>query len=149
MARSFAARSSGSNACRAGECPEWQRELTVNQPPYGFVGSSPTSPTNYFNNLQQASVAIEERAFVAQFWGMGWGTGIHPLLSASIRRPPLQSVTSERLHRENRALCDLASCGRTIDLLISQFRASRAASASSLRVTDEPKLLCHFERPPT
>ena len=28
-----------------GECPEWQRELTVNQPPYGFVGSSPTSPT--------------------------------------------------------------------------------------------------------
>lgn len=29
----------------AGECPEWQRELTVNQPPHGFVGSSPTSPT--------------------------------------------------------------------------------------------------------
>jgi hypothetical protein len=29
----------------AGECPEWQRELTVNQPPYGFEGSSPSSPT--------------------------------------------------------------------------------------------------------
>jgi hypothetical protein len=29
----------------AGECPERQRELTVNQPPHGFVGSSPTSPT--------------------------------------------------------------------------------------------------------
>src|SRR5215471_13466601 len=31
---------------RAGECPEWQRELTVNQPPHGFAGSSPASPTN-------------------------------------------------------------------------------------------------------
>ena len=30
---------------RAGECPEWQRELTVNQPPHGFAGSSPASPT--------------------------------------------------------------------------------------------------------
>ena len=29
-----------------GECPERQRELTVNQPPHGFVGSSPTSPTS-------------------------------------------------------------------------------------------------------
>lgn len=29
----------------AGECPEWQRELTVNQPPHGFAGSSPASPT--------------------------------------------------------------------------------------------------------
>ena len=28
-----------------GECPEWQRELTVNQPPHGFEGSSPSSPT--------------------------------------------------------------------------------------------------------
>ena len=45
MARSVAARSRGSNACRAGECPEWQRELTVNQPPHGFAGSSPASPT--------------------------------------------------------------------------------------------------------
>ena len=33
-------------AARGGECPERQRELTVNQPPHGFVGSSPTSPTN-------------------------------------------------------------------------------------------------------
>src|SRR5262249_40384806 len=31
---------------RAGECPEWQRELTVNQPPHGFAGSSPASPTS-------------------------------------------------------------------------------------------------------
>lgn len=31
---------------RAGECPEWQRELTVNQPSYDFEGSSPSSPTN-------------------------------------------------------------------------------------------------------
>ena len=30
---------------RAGECPEWQRELTVNQPSYDFEGSSPSSPT--------------------------------------------------------------------------------------------------------
>src|ERR1700730_11835817 len=29
----------------AGECPEWQRELTVNQPSYDFEGSSPSSPT--------------------------------------------------------------------------------------------------------
>jgi hypothetical protein len=29
-----------------GECPEWQRELTVNQPPHGFEGSSPSSPTS-------------------------------------------------------------------------------------------------------
>src|SRR3954451_12738444 len=29
-----------------GECPEWQRELTVNQPSYDFEGSSPSSPTN-------------------------------------------------------------------------------------------------------
>jgi hypothetical protein len=28
-----------------GECPEWQRELTVNQPSYDFEGSSPSSPT--------------------------------------------------------------------------------------------------------
>src|SRR5436305_13724295 len=28
-----------------GECLEWQRELTVNQPPHGFEGSSPSSPT--------------------------------------------------------------------------------------------------------
>src|SRR5207302_10554439 len=32
-------------AVERGECPEWQRELTVNQPPYGFAGSSPASPT--------------------------------------------------------------------------------------------------------
>src|SRR4051812_29241382 len=30
---------------RTGECPEWQRELTVNQPSYDFEGSSPSSPT--------------------------------------------------------------------------------------------------------
>lgn len=29
-----------------GECPEWQRGLTVNQLSFDFVGSSPTSPTN-------------------------------------------------------------------------------------------------------
>src|SRR5882724_9996539 len=29
-----------------GECPEWQRELTVNQPSYDFEGSSPSSPTS-------------------------------------------------------------------------------------------------------
>ncbi|MBN9597971.1 MAG: hypothetical protein J0G36_21795, partial [Afipia sp.] len=29
--------------------PEWQRELTVNQPPYGFEGSSPSSPTIFEN----------------------------------------------------------------------------------------------------
>jgi hypothetical protein len=28
-----------------GECPEWQRGGTVNPLLYGFVGSSPTSPT--------------------------------------------------------------------------------------------------------
>lgn len=32
-------------AIDTGECPEWQRELTVNQPPHGFAGSSPASPT--------------------------------------------------------------------------------------------------------
>lgn len=32
-------------AAAPGECPEWQRELTVNQPPHGFAGSSPASPT--------------------------------------------------------------------------------------------------------
>ena len=35
----------GSQCRRAGECPEWQRELTVNQPPHGFEGSSPSFPT--------------------------------------------------------------------------------------------------------
>src|SRR3954463_12906385 len=34
---------------RAGECPEWQRELTVNQPPHGFAGSSPASPTKFIS----------------------------------------------------------------------------------------------------
>src|SRR5262249_21732713 len=38
-------------SCRAGEGPEWQGELTVNQPSYDFVGSSPTSPTNQINDL--------------------------------------------------------------------------------------------------
>ena len=33
------------NAVETGECPEWQRELTVNQPPHGFEGSSPSFPT--------------------------------------------------------------------------------------------------------
>src|SRR5438876_229831 len=33
------------DAVGTGECPEWQRELTVNQPPHGFAGSSPASPT--------------------------------------------------------------------------------------------------------
>src|SRR3954451_8643217 len=32
-------------ASEAGKCPEWQRELTVNQPPHGFEGSSPSFPT--------------------------------------------------------------------------------------------------------
>jgi hypothetical protein len=32
--------------CWTGECPEWQRELTVNQPSYDFEGSSPSSPTS-------------------------------------------------------------------------------------------------------
>ena len=40
------------NAVETGECPEWQRELTVNQPPHGFEGSSPSSPTNYFRYLR-------------------------------------------------------------------------------------------------
>src|ERR1700752_709602 len=34
------------DAVGTGECPEWQRELTVNQPPHGFAGSSPASPTS-------------------------------------------------------------------------------------------------------
>ena len=33
------------DAVGTGECPEWQRELTVNQPSYDFAGSSPASPT--------------------------------------------------------------------------------------------------------
>src|SRR5437868_1517211 len=37
---------SDSDAVEPGECPEWQRELTVNQPPHGFEGSSPSSPTS-------------------------------------------------------------------------------------------------------
>jgi hypothetical protein len=37
--------------CWTGKCPEWQRELTVNQPPHGFEGSSPSFPTNIFNDL--------------------------------------------------------------------------------------------------
>src|SRR5262245_64512533 len=52
MARSVAARGSGSRAIETGECPEWQRELTVNQPPHGFAGSSPASPT-----IQQVEIA--------------------------------------------------------------------------------------------
>jgi hypothetical protein len=39
----------GFDGVQAGECPEWQRELTVNQPSYDFEGSSPSSPTNYLN----------------------------------------------------------------------------------------------------
>src|SRR5262249_41371050 len=34
------------DAVGTGECPEWQRELTVNQPSYDFAGSSPASPTS-------------------------------------------------------------------------------------------------------
>ena len=34
-----------------GKCPEWQRELTVNQPPHGFEGSSPSFPTIDINSL--------------------------------------------------------------------------------------------------
>ena len=34
-----------------GKCPEWQRELTVNQPPHGFEGSSPSFPTSNINDL--------------------------------------------------------------------------------------------------
>jgi hypothetical protein len=41
-----------------GECPEWQRELTVNQPPYGFVGSSPTSPTI---RDQESGISYQDR----------------------------------------------------------------------------------------
>src|SRR5437868_5414399 len=37
---------SDSDAVEPGECPEWQRELTANQPPHGFEGSSPSSPTS-------------------------------------------------------------------------------------------------------
>src|SRR5437868_15454528 len=37
---------SDSDAVEPGECPEWQRELTVNQPPHGVEGSSPSSPTS-------------------------------------------------------------------------------------------------------
>jgi hypothetical protein len=33
-------------AALRGECPERQRELTVNQPSNDFAGSSPASPTN-------------------------------------------------------------------------------------------------------
>ena len=35
----------GLRCCREGKCPEWQRELTVNQPSYDFEGSSPSFPT--------------------------------------------------------------------------------------------------------
>jgi hypothetical protein len=48
----------------AGKCPEWQRELTVNQPPHGFEGSSPSFPTNVFSGTRQScsGVALMRRA---------------------------------------------------------------------------------------
>ena len=47
-----------------GECPEWQRELTVNQPPHGFAGSSPASPTKTdfaARNLQDRAAEITRK----------------------------------------------------------------------------------------
>src|SRR6185295_11362836 len=46
MAGSAASKRLGLRCCWTGECPEWQRELTVNQPSYDFEGSSPSSPTS-------------------------------------------------------------------------------------------------------
>src|SRR5207245_6179162 len=49
------------DAVGTGECPEWQRELTVNQPPHGFEGSSPASPTS----LRPMGYAWRSRALSA------------------------------------------------------------------------------------
>src|SRR4051812_2083035 len=47
---------------RTGECPEWQRELTVNQPSYDFEGSSPSSPTSLRSRCDQGCRAEARRA---------------------------------------------------------------------------------------
>src|ERR1700743_106670 len=49
------------DAIESGECPEWQRELTVNQPPHGFAGSSPASPTN--DLVAERLIASQRRVF--------------------------------------------------------------------------------------
>jgi hypothetical protein len=49
-------------AMAPGECPEWQRELTVNQPPHGFAGSSPASPTS-LRSLRELRLGKPSAAF--------------------------------------------------------------------------------------
>src|SRR5437899_1564274 len=48
-----------------GECPEWQRELTVNQPPHGFEGSSPSFPTSFRPRLRAAQPSEDSRNYVS------------------------------------------------------------------------------------
>ena len=52
-------------AMAPGECPEWQRELTVNQPSYDFEGSSPSSPTS-LRWLRQLRLGRPAQYFVAK-----------------------------------------------------------------------------------
>src|SRR5262249_4297174 len=54
------------DAVGTGECPEWQRELTVNQPSYDFAGSSPASPTTL--RPGGLRVAQPRRARQAEAW---------------------------------------------------------------------------------
>src|SRR3954451_23740465 len=44
-----------------GKCPEWQRELTVNQPPHGFEGSSPSFPTKLRPITLLAIVSVHKK----------------------------------------------------------------------------------------
>ena len=97
-----------------GECPEWQRELTVNQPPHGFVGSSPTSPTNKINSDNLTKLAREKGPTVSS--RVGWGVGACPLPSVFY---PLLSVTGRYFATAERA--------GMVGLAASRTRAFRAA----------------------
>jgi hypothetical protein len=112
-----------------GECPEWQRELTVNQPSYDFEGSSPSSPTNLFNDLR--SRLVNRPAFacagidVAEHAAPG---GIGPPFGAPAKAPDLRGL-APRLQAWPRALVGIGKILSVLPMLSSGApRSSRVAA---------------------
>jgi hypothetical protein len=54
-----------------------QNQLTVNQPPHDFEGSSPSSPTSLRSRGEQGCRAEARRA-KAGLWARGYGSASHP-----------------------------------------------------------------------
>lgn len=113
-------------AIDTGECPEWQRELTVNQPPHGFAGSSPASPTIYclsarrdfsraMDPLSHCFAADRASKYMPRISGPAVGRDIHWILRCSLM-PGRRLLTAVVAGRRGNGVRLIACCRSAVSL---------------------------------